>query len=319
MSAPQDHDPAPLDLVDALEGTLLGTFAGDAIGRPYEGATAVKRPDAEDRLADALTADELTYTDDTQLALALAEHLIEHPRVEPEALVATFLEHFQSWRGYGGGMYAIVDAWRQGIPLEAAAEIQFEGGSYGNGAAMRVAPLAVLHADDLGELEEAVDRASRPTHVHPVGMDGAWVQARAVALARTRGRFGAEELDEASRVARTDALRGPLAGARKLIEDGEEPPLPSVAQRLGNGVVAPRSVPAALWVAATASDLEDAVIRALGVGGDTDTIAAMAAAIRGAAEGPGAIPRSWIDRMENGERGVSFASKLARELADAHQ
>ncbi|MDX1658773.1 MAG: ADP-ribosylglycohydrolase family protein [Nitriliruptorales bacterium] len=307
----------PLDRRAALEGALLGTFAGDAIGRPYEGASAVDRPEAEQRLADSLTQAELRYTDDTQLALALATHLVDHPDVEPEQLVEVMLDHFERSRGYGGGMYAVVEAWVRGAPIDVAAEVRFEGGSFGNGAAMRVAPLGVLHAEDRNRLEAAVIRASRPTHTHPVGIDGAWVQARAVALARNRGRFGRDELVEVRGEARTDALRGPLSGARRLIEADEEPSLPEVAQRLGNAVVAARSVPAALWIAATADDLEDAVVRALGVAGDTDTIGAMAAAIRGAAEGPDSIPAAWLERFEDGERGLTYARDLARRLADS--
>lgn len=303
-----------VDLHRSLEGALLGTFAGDAVGRSYEGSTAVERNDAESRLAAALEH-ELTYTDDTQLAIALAVHLAEHPNVDPDAFVTTMLDHFESWRGYGGGMHAIVAAWRRELPLDAAAVVQFEQGSFGNGAAMRVAPLGVLHAEDPDRLESAMERSARPTHVHPVGIDGARVQAHAVAVARRNGRFGAEELREAANRARTEAMRGPLSGAIRLSEADPSPAPPAIAQRLGNGVVAHRSVATALFIAANATDVPDAMVTALGVGGDTDTIAAMAGAIRGAAEGPDGIPDDWIDRMEDGERGVTYVRELAAHVA----
>lgn len=303
------------DLETALEGALLGTFAGDAVGRPFEGSHAVERDEAERRLAAVLEHGSLRYTDDTQLAFALAAHLALHPDVEPRAFAATILDYYEPHRGYGGGMHAIIEAWRGEVPLDRAAEVRFEGGSFGNGAAMRVAPLAVLHATDPARLDEAVERASALTHAHPVGIDGAAVQAHAVAVATRWGRFARDELEQVSGAARTDALRGPLRGALRLLDTDGDPDLPSVAQRLGNAVVAQRSVPTALWAAASASDLVDAVVRALGIAGDTDTIAAMAAAVRGAAEGPGAVPAAWLERMERGPRGVDHVGELVSAIA----
>lgn len=298
--------------VATVAGALLGTFAGDAIGRDFEGARPVRRAAAQGRLEQALRASELVYTDDTQLALALAEHLVDDPDVDPDALVAVFLDHYEPWRGYGGGMRQTVAAWRRGAPLADAAEAAFDGGSFGNGAAMRIAPVGVRWAHDLDRLDAAARRSAAVTHTHPVGIDGARVQARAVALAAARGRFGVDELAEAAAAAETHDVREPLAAAADLPADTA---LPQVARTLGNAVVAQRSVPAALWAAATGRDLADAVVRALGIAGDTDTIAAMACAIRGAADTADALPQAWLERLEQGPRGADYARDLAARLA----
>ncbi|HEX2027594.1 MAG TPA: ADP-ribosylglycohydrolase family protein, partial [Nitriliruptorales bacterium] len=116
---------------DAATGALLGTFLGDALGAPWEGRQAAPGRAAPDRVRRSLAHAPLAYTDDTQLALALAAHLCEHPRVEPAALVATILEHFEPWRGYGGGMLGLVDQWRRGVPPEVAATAIFPEGSFG--------------------------------------------------------------------------------------------------------------------------------------------------------------------------------------------
>ena len=86
---------------------------------------------------------------------------------------------------------------------------------------------------------------------------------------------------------------------------------------MGTGVLADQSVPAALWVAAVARDLCEAVVLSLGLGGDVDTIAAMACAIVGGALTDTAIPGAWLERLEDGRRGRSYAIELSDRLAEA--
>ena len=65
----------------------------------------------------------------------------------------------------------------------------YPGGSLGNGAAMRVAPVGLLFHRDLDKVAEHAERSARPAHTHPVGVDGARVLALAVALAVRQDRF----------------------------------------------------------------------------------------------------------------------------------
>lgn len=303
--------------VDTVAGALLGTFAGDAIGASWEGSPSATGRTAADRVRASLDRGELRYTDDTQLALALAEHLCEHPTVEPQRLADTFLEHHESWRGYGGGMLRLLDVWRSGTPVEEAATVVFPDGSFGNGAAMRVAPVGVLWSHDPVRLAEVARRQAAVTHAHRLGQAAAALQARAVGLAAERGRFGARELDELAGTVTEPELRDPYDEARRLRDGWVEPDLTlaQVARRAGNEVVGHRSVPAALWAAAVGDTLEEAVELAVGLGGDADTLAAMAGAVAGAAGGQAAVPGTWQERFEAGPHGRDYALQLAERLA----
>ena len=299
------------------EGVLLGTFVADALGARWEGAGAVTMDQARSRLARSLEAAELRYTDDTQLTLALAEHLCGHPDVDQAELVATFLDHFEDWRGYARGMHGIVAAWRQGMAPDDAARSVFPEGSFGNGAAMRVAPVGAVHAGDLTRAADAATRQARLTHAHPVGVDAAVVQARAVAAAGATGQFGLAELGAAADGCATDDLRDRLrVAAKEAAAWGPSSDPRQIAVAIGTDVRASHSVAAALWTAVVADDVEGAVVLALALGGDVDTIAAMGCAVLGAALGGGAIPDAWIAQLEDGPRGATYAKDLARRLAE---
>ena len=305
----QSHDRSAV-----AAGVLLGTFVGDAVAARWEGAEAVELDEARRRLAMSLSTETLTYTDDTQMALALAEHLCEHPAVEQAELAATFLEHFEGHRGYGRGMFGIVDAWRSGQDFAGAARSVFPEGSFGNGAAIHVAPVGVVW-DDPFVAATVAQRQAVLTHAHPIGIDGAVVQACAVALAARQGVFAAVDVTVVSAMCQTVEMRRALEVIGDVSLDPAVRSLPEVAATIGTGVLADQSVPAALWVASRAADVAEAVLLSLALGGDADTIAAMACAVLGAARGPDDIPTAWVDKLEDGPRGVGYARDLAQRLA----
>lgn len=301
-------------------GVLLATFTGDALGARWEGAPAVDLPEAAARLEQSLSADVLTYTDDTQLTLALAEHLCDHPRVDPSALALTFRDHFEGHRGYARGMFGIVEAWEEGAGATDAATAVFPDGSFGNGAAMRVSPVGVMWRHDPEATIAAARAQAALTHAHPIGSDAAAAQARAVAIAISTGDFTPADIASLAEEADTDELRRALcvaaAAAVRAVSVGPCH-LPDVAQEVGTGVLADQSVPAALWVASVADTIREAVVLSLGLGGDVDTIAAMACAVLGGALTDAAIPAEWLDRLEEGDRGRSYAAALSGRLAAA--
>lgn len=302
---------------EITRGVLLGTFVGDALAARWEGAPAVSIDLARQRLDQSLDDEVARYTDDTQLTLALAEHLCEHPEVDQTSLVRTFAEHFEGDRGYARGMFGVVAAWERGkSPAEAATSV-FPDGSFGNGAAMRAAPVGVVWRSNTAALDDAAARQAEVTHAHPIGKDAAAAQARAVACAADRAAFTADDLREVAAGAATDELRTALMAAHDVaVRQRADPlPYPVVAETIGTGVLADQSVPAALWVAAVADDLPAALLLSLALGGDADTIAAMACAVMGAVETDAAIPTQWLERLEDGERGRSYALALAERLA----
>jgi poly(ADP-ribose) glycohydrolase ARH3 len=302
---------------DVMAGALLGTLVADSVGLPWEGSGPETGRRGLGRLNASLAQPELVYSDDTQLTLALAEHLLEDPDVDPVGLARTFHEHYEPWRGYAGGMHGLVAAWAVGMDVETAATSVFPDGSFGNGAAMRVAPVGVLWAGHPERLTEAATRQARVTHAHPIGMDAALAQARAVGVAATRGSFSATDIELLARQANTTEVREGLVRAAELAErwDDGELDFAAVATALGNRVIAHRSVPAALWAAAVGGGFPYTVELCLGLGGDADTIAAMAGAIAGVAGTATAIPAEWLALCEDGPRGKGYALDLAERLA----
>jgi poly(ADP-ribose) glycohydrolase ARH3 len=282
-----------------MRGALLGTFVGDALGMPYEGADPRSIPAALEMVDARLGRG--TYTDDTQMMIALAESLLRCDVVEPEDVARAFRSHYQPARGYGAGTRRVFELWEQGDSVEEAARSVFGGqGSLGNGAAMRVAPVAVRFADDEVLLVTQASRSARVTHAHPVGIDGAVVQAAAVAAALDDD----HPLAAAIAAARTRELRDPLLDLRDATAIGG----PATSAAAG-------SVPLAVSAAALATTFEDALTRAIRAGGDTDTAGAMAGAIAGARFGASAIPARWIDALEDGAHGRRYVQALADQLA----
>lgn len=302
---------------DRVAGSLLGVFTGDALGRPWEGWRPSKGRSGADRVAWLGRSEILRYTDDTQLTIALTLALLDDPAVDQAGFAQRILEVYEDGRGYGRGMRALVARWREGVDLSVAVTTVFPEGSFGNGAAMRTAPVALRWPDDPPMRTEAAHRQAMLTHAHPVGIDGALVITEAVAMAATRGRFGAQELLEAADAGRTAQVREPCELAATWIDRWSDPDigLADVAEALGNGITADTSVPAALWAAATGDRTVEVMSLALGLGGDADTIAAMAGAIHGAAVGRDGIPHDWIVRFEDGEWGVTRLLDLAAQLA----
>lgn len=294
-------------LRDRARGALLGTFVGDAVGMPYEGAHPEDIPEQVEMLEARLGRG--TYTDDTQMMIALAESLLENGRVDEDHLGRTFVAAYDPRRGYGSGTEAVLALIRDGVPPTDAALKAFDGGgSMGNGAAMRIAPVAVRFAGDQEALLDAVRRSAVVTHAHRLGVDAAAVQATAIAAALR----GEDAISAAHAAASSEELRYWIAEAMKLLADR---PAPSViAAALGTGATGPESVPAAIYAAAANDTFVDAVSFAVRLGGDTDTIAAMCGAIAGARCGASAIPTRWLDALENGDKGRSHVESLADRL-----
>lgn len=292
----------------AAGGALLGTFVGDALGMPFEGASADVVPVRLEMLDARLGRG--TYTDDTQMALALAESIVRCGVVDEEDLARTFLEHHDPVRGYGQGTTEVLRLWNLGVGVEdAAAQAMGGRGSLGNGAAMRVAPVGIRFYDDPVLLDQQARRSAWVTHRHELAIDGAAVQAAAVAAAADRR----DPLAGALSAACTREFRATLGVAAARRRDPPEPA--ELAELLGAGWTAHESVPTAVFAAAVHDDFEQAVTYAIRCGGDADTLGAMTGAIAGARSGIEAIPGRWLDAIEDGERGRAYAETLAFALA----
>lgn len=306
---------------DRCVGCLLGTACGDILGAAAEGWSASEIQDQYGSLRDFLDVGRGygCYTDDTQMTLALATSLVECGRVDAAAVSAKYAEFYESWRGYGGAAQRVMRLLADGGDYRGTGRLQFPDGSFGNGGAMRIAPVGLAYRHATAEvLREAVEDALVCTHVHPEGIDGAVVQARAVALAAS---MPSESLDPPAfvrallDVCQTNVMRAKLAALGEALRDDDDDLF--VIARVGNGIRASQAVAAALWAFLHyGAQPEACVIRAVGFGGDTDTIGAMAGALVGTLHGRRWIPARWCDNIENGRHGRDEIMKVAQRLAE---
>lgn len=311
-----------------FRGALLGVAIGDALGAPFEGAATV----SASQIAEVVAATgPLRFTDDTQMTLGVAESLVEQSGFDGAHMAAVFARNFaaEPWRGYGAGAAEVFRLIAAGVSWQDAAGRLFGGrGSFGNGAAMRAAPIGLVGCPRLPETVRLARQCARITHAHPLGIEGAVLQACAITLLL---QFAVDELDIPHFLA---MLKAPLESSAygekldrigQLLAGGRR----DQAWEFGNGVAAVEAVPSAVYAfLRTPASFTDVVTYAVSLGGDTDTIASMAGALAGAYLGEDAIPADWRARVEGaaqlqgmadcllllaaGRVGVRPASRFAR-------
>jgi len=262
-----------------------------------------------------------SYTDDTDMTLAVAESVIQSGGVIPEDIAKQFSLHCDLTRGYAIGTIKAVLALRAGMKWYEVARVVFENGSFGNGAAMRVSPVGLFYHHDLEGLRRAAIEQANITHVHPLGQWGAVMQACSIGLAVSQNPNGVFKKEQMVTDLKEILWGGPIEYMKALnkieemVTQGKKLQSREVVQSLGNGVEAHFSVPSACYIAITYSpDFCDAIQAAISLGGDTDTIAGMVGAIVGAHVGEKGLPIEWIEQLEDGSRGRSFARGLAGRL-----
>jgi len=165
-------------------------------------------------------------------------------------------------------------------------------GSFGNGAAMRAAPIGGYFAEDLDRVREEALRSAEPTHTHPDGAAGAVAVAIAAALAAS-GVDRTKLLDE---VVRYTPPGHTLNGLRRAAELGLDADPAEAGEELGTGldVAAHDTVPFCLWVAARhLASYEEAIWTATSQEGDRDTTGAIVGGIVVLATGEDQIPVLW--------------------------
>lgn len=303
----------PTSLQDRFAGCLLGLAVGDALGSHFEGQAPdwiwrrYSRP--ETLITDPPEAP-WRYSDDTQMTIGVAEALLKDEEILEQSLCEAFVENYDPSRGYGRGARVILQAMEEGQDYRHWANELFPGGSFGNGAAMRVAPVGLLFHNDPDRLWEQARLASLPTHVHPLGIEGAQLLALAIAIGLReqsfdRGTLLAELRQRATTVDFQERLK-----IAERVQGRDD------LFRLGNGIAAQDSVITSIACFMIWPDsYEHVVANAILLGGDTDTVAAMAGAISGAHLGAGAIPKHFLDALENGHKGKSYIERLAEQLA----
>jgi poly(ADP-ribose) glycohydrolase ARH3 len=298
-----------------LESEFLGGMVGSAVGDAIGQLAFFYRP--RHKLLEIVEQVELLeHTDDTAMAIGIAESLTEVGKLDTDHLGETFRKNYERepWRDYGAGPPTIFGLVRKGASYTEAAESLFGGrGSFGNGAAMRIAPVGVYFHDD-PDLYAQAEKSARVTHTHELGVDGAAVLAKAVAMATVLDPQVDFPFDDFCRelqaFARTSEFREKVKLAQELAA-GEASNI-EVAHQLGADVTAQNSVPFAIYsFLRSPESYEECLFTAVLSGGDRDTMGAMACGISGAYLGIDAIPAQWRKKLEKRELIESLARRLA--------
>ncbi len=288
----------PADSVATSRDALNGLAVGDAFGAQFfvpENLPALR----EHRLPPG----EWPWTDDTEMACSVHRAVLEHRTVDQDGLARSFAEHHDFDRGYGAAMNRTLRLIRQeGGDWRTLAAGLFDGqGSWGNGAAMRVAPLGARYPDEPARAARQAALSAEVTHTHPEAVAGAVavaVAAARAAHARTEPLTGMQLLDTVLQHTPPSRVREAAIEARALLD---QPHAELAAHRLGNGrqVSALDTVPFTLWCAArNLTDYQAALWACASVGGDVDTTCAIVGGIVAARVGTEGIPPEWRDQVE---------------------
>ena len=261
---------------------MLGAITGDTIGSAYEFANT---KDYDFKLFQS----DSDYTDDSVMTMAVADWLLRDPShsyPELEKSLVTFAQHCPCpMGGYGGGFFRwlfypkelyVFDERYGALPYESPAG-RHPYGSWGNGSAMRVSAVGWFF-DSLEETERVAEISARVTHNHPEGIKGAQATAAAVWMAR-KGHTKQEicaciEQAYGYDLHKTWEFWHPIYGWEDSCQG---------------------TVPQAIICFLDSTDFEDAIRKAVSLGGDSDTLACITGGIAEAFYG--GVPKAMAERV----------------------
>lgn len=280
--------------------SLVGLSVGDAFGEQFFALLSHVELPAEQRV---LSNPPWEWTDDTNMALSIFAALQQHGTIEPAALAQDFIARYEGYRGYGPALSRLLRQVPDGAALIQAAHDQFEGqGSYGNGAAMRVAPLGAFFAPDIPQVIAQARASSLVTHTHPEAIAGAIAVAVAAAIASELRGWPAPTCAEflglvAPHIPESEVL----SKVRRAQGFALDISVYHVMAMLGSGanISAQDTVPYTLWCAGQQlASFEEALwLTAKGLG-DIDTTCAIVGGIVACYTGRSAIPSAWLQARE---------------------
>jgi len=292
---PLDHD----FRMDRVRVVLDGLSVGDAFGQqffsPYIRDTHLRQR--------SLPFPKWSYTDDTAMSLAIVEVLDQTGEIDQNELARCFTVRYgaEPDRGYGAGVRKLLSDLARGGEWRSLSHTLFkDNGSFGNGAAMRVAPVGAYFCDDIPRVVREARRSAEITHAHEEGIAGAIAVAVATAWVICNPTPDPGELlSTVHDFTPPSAVRDGIMRASRHTLDSDEF---AVANDLGNGsqVTAADTVPFCLWCAAAhLTDYPEAMWTAVNVDGDRDTNCAIVGGVVAAAMSPNGVPEVWRRSRES--------------------
>lgn len=279
--------------------SLEGLSVGDALGGFLEGSNRAK--------TNVIVVNrqpprgEWHYTDDTNMALSIYAILRRHNEIEQDDLAQHFAKYYNPSRGYGPGIRRLVKRIGAGRDWREIAPAMYNGGSYGNGGAMRVAPIGAYFADDIDAVVENAKLSAEITHAHPEGISGAIAVAVATSVA-----WNLQGKDKPSRSEFIEQILPHIPDSEvksgiKRAKDIKSTEISHVVGMIGNGsrISAQDTVPFVLYCAGQwLGNYEEAIWQTMSGGGDVDTTCAMVGGIVACYVGQEGIPKKWLEHRE---------------------
>ena len=300
--------------LDRAAGVLVASAAGDALGAAYEFGPRCAAGDVEMGRGALTGRDAGSWTDDTDLSVCVAQAAAAGLPLDARAGLDAVAGDLLRWYGsgppdIGNQTRGVLSAARAPADVPAAA-LDYQRAhphAAGNGSLMRTGPVALAHLGDDEALATAARAVSSLTHPHPLAGDACVLWCAAI-----------------DRAVRSGTLEGPRAGVPLLpperraywadvIDAAERVPVDELRD---NGFVVTALQAAWRSIVATAdgagnggagngpAHLESALRAAVAIGGDTDTVAAIAGALLGARYGASAVPFAWRYRLGGWPEGL---------------
>lgn len=278
---------------ERARGCLLGQLTGDALGSAVEfrdsSEIAERYPEGVRTLRDGGTWNLIAGqpTDDSEMALALARSLVAAGRFDARLVADAYVrwlrsEPFDIGHTTSSGLEAI------------SAGRRATSGSQANGALMRISPAGMFAAGDPALAAGVAAKDALLTHPHPVCQSANAAYAAAIAVGIAGG--DSEDMWQAAHehAASGSTYRSGAAPVRDRLEAARGAPPEEFQNQMGWVLTAFQN---AFFHLLSGEALEDAVVRTVGCGGDTDTNAAIAGALLGARQGESSIPVQWRDAV----------------------
>ncbi|WP_246731102.1 ADP-ribosylglycohydrolase family protein [Methylobacterium sp. 2A] len=285
-------------------GAFIGLAVGDALGTTLEFEARDAKPPVTDMVGGGpfnLNAGE--WTDDTSMALCLGDSLIACDGLDERDL----MERFSRWYLHGensstGTCFdigittrnAIEQFRRTGDPIAGPTD----GRTAGNGSIMRLAPCAIRYHNDPERLRDAARRQSYVTHGATEAVDACEALATVLALL-----IQGEPLSDA-----LSRSYGPFCpGVQRVIDGSFRGKTRNDIQSTGYVI---HTLEASLWCVNETTTFRDAVLLAVNLGDDADTVGAVTGQIAGAAYGASTIPEQWFERLAWNKRLITASELL---------
>jgi ADP-ribosyl-[dinitrogen reductase] hydrolase len=298
-------DASDIAIRDRAIGALLGLAVGDAVGTTLE----FRSRDSYEPLTDMVGGGPFRlqpgeWTDDTAMALALADSLVANPDLDEHDLMTRFVDwHERGTYSCTGRCFDIGITTRQALGRFKASGDPIAGStdpfSAGNGSLMRLAPAALAHRRDRQKLAAIAARQSATTHAAPEAVSACAIFADMLA-------------DAISGAPRLHVLRSRSEGVGKVREVMKGSWRGKPRQDVKSSGYVIHALEAAIWSVARTADFRSAVLLAANLGDDADTTAAIAGQLAGGLYGKRGIPANWLEKLAWRARIEAVAEQLAQ-------